>query len=253
VQLWAILTRPTDARTLLLTMNPTTIFQHLPLLAIRRLPTRWVWMCLAAAALLVAATGVARAATSGPASTAASQRSVAGADCTTPLGMLRKSDALNGAEPEAFAQFYEAASDDERRMARTEARFDAEFGLLQVLVEKKWGKDAGDAITHAMGGETIPDAEAARLTITGDRATLAWKDNSAPLHLIKVGGVWKIDLAATIAALDITPEQYVQGFHKMSALVADFAESIDAGKLKTLEQAVADAKRRTMLVSQGDD
>jgi hypothetical protein len=167
--------------------------------------------------------------------------------------MLRASDALNGSDPDAFLQFYQATSADERRMAKTEARFDAEFGLLQLLVEKKWGTAAGDAVTHAMGGETIPDAEAARLSITGDRATLAWMDGSTPLHLIKVSGCWKIDLGATMSSLKLTPEQYIDGFHKMSAMVADFAESVDAGKFKTLDQAVADAKRRTAKLAQSGD
>lgn len=200
---------------------------------------QWRWGALA---VLICALPVC-----GATATAPSQ---AGAfDASTPLGMLKKADALNGAEPEAFAQFYNATNDDERRMAKTEARFDSEFGMLQLLVEKKWGKDAGDAITHAMEGQTIPDAEAAKLTVDGDHATLAWKDQSAPLKLIKVGGEWKIDLAATISTLGVTADQYIDGFHKMSAMVADFADAVDGGKLKTLSEAVADAKKRTAALS----
>jgi hypothetical protein len=214
--------------------------------------TRLLWF-LAAVLPLAATAHAANSTTASTTSVASAPAMQTSDDDSTPLGMLRASDALNGAEPAAFARFYHATNDDERRMARTEARFDSEFGLLQLLVEKKWGKDAGDAITHAMDGETIPDAEAAALAVDGDQATLTWKDNSAPLHLIKVGGRWRIDLAATLRSLNITAEQYIDGFQKMGSMVADFAESIDTGKLTTLAEAVADAKRRTASLSQSGD
>lgn len=218
--------------------------------------SRWkrpLW--LAALVPCAAASVFAAEATTAPAAneSAAATTQAAATDDTTPIGMLRAFDALNGADPDAFRRFYYATNDDQRRMARVEARCDAEFGLLTLMVEKKWGTAAGDEITHAMGGQTVPDAEAGKLSIIGDRATLVWKDDSPPLHMIRIDGRWKIDLGANLASLNITPDQYIEGFHKMNTMVADFADAIDSGKLATLDQALVDAKRRTAELSQSND
>ncbi len=171
-------------------------------------------------------------------------------DATTPIGMLRLSDSLNGASPEVFARFYFAANDDLRRVVDCESRFDAQFGLLVLLVQQKWGGDAGDQITHALGGETTADILAADLKIDGDHATLTWKDENPPLPMIRIKGLWKVDLAALIHEYKASPDEYMLGFQRMSQVVSRVALDIDSGKLATLTQAVDQAKQRSDALNQ---
>jgi hypothetical protein len=174
-------------------------------------------------------------------------------DASTPTGMLHTADALAGAGPEAYLRFYQANNADQQRMAQNETRVDAQFGMMQLLVQKKWGASAADDITHALGGYTTADEDAADLKIDGDHATVAWKDNSAPLKLVRINGQWKIDLGATLQLVNESPDEYVENFRRMSGLLADFADAIDSNKFKTAAQATDAAKQRVAAMWESTD
>jgi hypothetical protein len=174
-------------------------------------------------------------------------------DAAAPRAMLHAADALAGAGPEAYLRFYQVNNGDQQRMAQSETRVDAQFGMMQLLVEKKWGASAADDITHALGGYTTADEDAADLTIDGDHATVAWKDGSTPLKMIRVNGQWKIDLGATLQLVNESPDQYVENFRRMSGLLADLADAIDADKFKTAAQATDDAKHRIAAMWESTD
>jgi len=184
---------------------------------------------------------------------AASPTTAVSDDVSTPRAMMHAADAQAGAGPEAYLRFYQASNADQQRMAQSETRVDAQFGMMQLLVEKKWGASAADDITHVLGGYTSADEDTADLKIDGDHATVAWKDDSSPLKMVRVNGQWKIDLAATLKLINESPDDYIEGFRRMSSLLADFADAIDAEKFKTAEQATADAKRRVAAMWESTD
>jgi hypothetical protein len=174
-------------------------------------------------------------------------------DQSSPMAMMRASDILRDVGPDAYVRFYHAQGDDGKRMMAAETRADAQFGLLILMIEKKWGKAADDDITHALGGFTMADLEAGDLKIDGDHATLAAKGDDTPFQLIRIDGKWKFDIEAMRKQLNQTPDEYVDGYSRFSGLLSDYADAIDKGQIKTVDQAVSEAKRRyDALWSDGD-
>ena len=104
-------------------------------------------------------------------------------DTTTPMGLLRTSDALAGAGPEAYLPLYYAADDDQRRLANFETKLDAQFGMLQVMLEKKWGTSSAIEICHALGNLSAADAKPDGVQINGDHATV--KPGTALINLCR--------------------------------------------------------------------
>jgi hypothetical protein len=167
-------------------------------------------------------------------------------DATTPMGLLRLSDSLAGAGPEAYLPLYYAADDDQRRLAGFESKLDAQFGLLQVMLEKKWGTSAAIEICHALGNLSAADVKSGGVQIDGDHATVTWNSDSVypPLDLVRVEGQWKFDLAAELRTYKETADECIDGYRRGSQNVADFATDVDAGKFTSAADATAQAKKR---------
>jgi hypothetical protein len=166
------------------------------------------------------------------------------ADTTTPMGLLRTSDALAGAGPEAYLPLYYAADDDQRRLADFETKLDAQFGMLQLMLEKKWGTPAAIEICHALGNLSAADTKADGVQINGDHATVAWNGVYQPQPLIRIDGQWKFDLTGELKTYKETVEECIETYRVGSKNVADFATDVDAGKFASAADATAAAKKR---------
>jgi len=167
-------------------------------------------------------------------------------DTTTPKGLLLVSDGLAGAGPEAYVPLYYAADDDQRRLAGFESKLDAQFGMLQVMLEKKWDASAAIEICHALGNLSAADVKPDGIQIDGDRATVTWSNDNVypPLILIRVDGQWKFDLAAELKTDQMSVDDCIETYRKASQNVADFATDVDTGKFASAADALAQAKKR---------
>jgi hypothetical protein len=167
-------------------------------------------------------------------------------DASTPKGLLLVSDGLAGAGPEAYAPLYYAADDDQRRLANFETKLDAQFGMLQVMLEKKWGTSAATEICHALGNLSAADAKADGVQIDGDHATVTWNSDSVypPLALIRVDGQWKFDLAGELKTDKMSVDDCIDTYRRGSQNVSDFATDVDAGKFTSAADALEQAKKR---------
>jgi hypothetical protein len=167
-------------------------------------------------------------------------------DTTTPKGLLLVSDGLAGAGPEAYVPLYYAADDDQRRLAGFESKLDAQFGMLQVMLEKKWDATAATEICHALGNLSAADVKPDGIQIDGDRATVTWSNDNVypPLILIRVDGQWKFDLAAELKTDQMSVDDCIETYRKGSQNVADFATDVDTGKFASAADALAQAKKR---------
>jgi hypothetical protein len=74
---------------------------------------------------------------------------------------------------------------------------------LQDVVLKKWGKAAEQAMARACITDTAEDDDAATEKIDGDHAVIEFKEETKmdPLPMVKVGGQWKLDVAADVKDL----------------------------------------------------
>jgi hypothetical protein len=165
-------------------------------------------------------------------------------DTTTPMGLLRTADALAGAGPEAYLPLYYAADDEQRRLANFETKLDAQFGMLQIMLEKKWGASAAIEICHAMGNLSAADAKPDGVQIDGDHASIAWNGTYLPQLLVRIDGQWKFDVTGELKTYKETVDECIATYRVGSKNVADFATDIDADKFASAADATAAAKKR---------
>jgi hypothetical protein len=165
-------------------------------------------------------------------------------DLSTPRAMMLTYDAQSGAGPEAFVPFFVTHNADEERLVRAEARIDAMLGMLQVMVEKKWGPEAVNTVLHAFDSKTRDDIKSAKVSVTGDVALMMWPDKAPPLQIVRTPEGWKIDAAAMTKSIGETVDEYVKDLQSISPVVTDIADAIAEGKLATPEAAAVEARRR---------
>ena len=165
-------------------------------------------------------------------------------DLSTPRAMMLTYDAQSGAGPEAFLPFFLTHNADEERLVRAEARTDAMLGMLQVIVEKKWGAAAVDTVLHAFDSKTRDDIKSAKVSVTGDVALMMWPDKAPPLQIVRTPEGWKIDAAAMTKSIGETVDEYVKDLQSIAPVVTDIAGAIADGNHATPEAAAAEARRR---------
>ena len=57
-----------------------------------------------------------------------------------PMDFMRSYDQLAGEDPAAYLAMYSIdENDDSRRLAYVESKFDSQVGMLQKIVQEKWG------------------------------------------------------------------------------------------------------------------
>jgi len=159
----------------------------------------------------------------------------AGVDADSPSAFMLSYDQLAGADPEAYLPLYSVSGSDDRKLAAAEAKFDAEVGMLQKMVQQLWGNDAVNQTIHALGMQTADDIHAAAVTENGDHATVTYADGSAGPMLVKTPAGWRLDTTAFRKALGMPVKDYIKQLHQMSAMVAEVADGIDQKRLRSAD------------------
>jgi hypothetical protein len=165
-------------------------------------------------------------------------------DLSTPKAAMLSYDRQSGGGPEVFIPFYQIKGNEDEELVLAITHTDSMLGLLQVMVEKKWGNAGVNTVLHAFGSKTRDDMIAATVTVTGDRAKLAWADGGPPVAMVRVDGEWKIDATAYRKSLGVPVGDYAASLRALSPVISDVADAIDAGKLTMPEAAAAEATRR---------
>jgi hypothetical protein len=155
-------------------------------------------------------------------------------------------DNLAGENPDAYlAMYYLDDQDDTQRLAHVEAKFDAEVGMLQKIVQKKWGEDAVDQTLHALGLKTMRDIQAATVKEKGHHASVIFADGTPGPDLIKTkDGGWKLDLPSFCTSLGMPVDDYLKQIRLLSKILPDVADGIAGEKLKDPSAVVSDIVRR---------
>jgi hypothetical protein len=180
--------------------------------------------------------------------------------CAFLLAPVAARAADDGATPKGAAEaFFKALETGDAAKAKSLAAGDAkQMELLDLLVPlvgnfkkmeqaavKKWG-DEGKKLLSGPGGSQAFDIEGemknAKVEETGDTATItpAKKEegkNAEPMKLKKIGGKWKIDMAAMPNAEQMDNPQAKKMFGAMSDVAKGMIADIDGGKFKTVADA----------------
>lgn len=171
-------------------------------------------------------------------------------DFSTPKAMLLSYDRCAGGDVTVFIQFYATHNAEEEKLVAAESRSEAMYGLLQVIVQQKWGNDGMNTVLHAFGEKTHDDIVAGTVTVDGDTARFIWGDDSPPVPFVKKDGRWKIDATGFKNSLGMSVDDYIQSLHEMSPVLSDIAEGIDQGKLDTPAATAAEIQRRLKAMNQ---
>jgi uncharacterized protein YunC (DUF1805 family) len=165
-------------------------------------------------------------------------------DLSTPKAMMLSYDRLAGDDPAAFVPFYATHNPEEEKLVAAEARSEAMYGLLQVMVQEKWGNDGMNTVLRAFGVKTRDDIVAGTVDVDGETARFVWSDDTPAIDLVKKDGGWRIDATKFKNSLGMSVDDYVDSLHDMSPVLSDIADGIDQGKLGTPAAAAAEVERR---------
>jgi hypothetical protein len=174
-------------------------------------------------------------------------------DASTPMSFMTGYDQLAGEGPEAYQVLYymsDNPDDDLQRLAHAEAKFDAQVGILQKMVQQLWGNDAVDQTLHALGLKSMRDIQAATVKENGDRASVIFADGTPGPDLIKTPKGWRLNLPAFRKSLGIPVDDYLKQIHQLAKILPDVADGISNGKLKSSDAVVSDIVKRINAVVQ---
>ena len=98
----------------------------------------------------------------------------------------------------------------------------------------KFGAEAADSVLPAM--PALGDVDDAKETIDGDKATLDGGGLMGPVHLTRVTGQWKLDIAELMRQGDLPPNTHAY-LADLAKAVRRTAEDIRNGKLSSVDVA----------------
>ena len=135
--------------------------------------------------------------------------------------LLAQDAAAQTGDLDADAKFYYADTDHQRDLLKLIAQGDVALAKLQSAVAKQFGKDLALEVVHAAGTVVSEDVKAATEKVDGDKATITFKNDATPLHMVKIDGVWKVSLPDMLG--EATPPQ----LEKLGQKFADFTAEVD--------------------------
>jgi hypothetical protein len=166
-------------------------------------------------------------------------------DASTPLAFMTSYDALAGEDPPAYSALYFVDdTDDVQRLAKVQAKFDAQVGMLQKIVQQKWGDDGVDQLLHALGLKSLRDIQTANIREYGRRATVQFADGTPGPDLIKVKDEWRLNMPAFSKSLGMPVDDYLTQIRQLAKILPDVADGIVDGKLKDPSAMVGDIAKR---------
>jgi hypothetical protein len=176
---------------------------------------------------------------------AAAQPAAHPVDCTTPMALLNSYDGLAGEDPPAYLSLYELTDDDDvQRLAHVQAKFDAQVGMLQKIVQEKWGDDGVDQTLHALGLKTRRDIESSAIKQMGRHARVIYSDGTPGPDLLKTKAGWRVSIPGFRDSLGMPVDDYLKQLHQLSNLLPDVADAIVDGRLASPSAVVSDIARR---------
>jgi hypothetical protein len=139
--------------------------------------------------------------------------------------LLAQDTAAQAGDLDADAKFYYAASDHQRDLLKFIAQGDVALAKLQSAVAKQFGKELALEVVHAAGTVVSDDVKAATEKVDGDKATVTFKNDATPLHMVKIDGAWKVSLPDMLG--EATPPQLEKLAEKFTAFTTEINHLTD--------------------------
>jgi hypothetical protein len=158
-------------------------------------------------------------------------------------------------KPETALPFYHVTATRERVFAKHLSEMDVALTYLHKAAAVKFGKEAADDVTKAANGTTVPEINAARIEVNGDKAKVWFKDNPEPTTMVRVGDEWKISVKEWVRGVKDLPT-FRGSLSKLAGKVSEIAKGIESGRYGSAESAkkeLTKAKAEAFGKGQEDD
>jgi hypothetical protein len=128
-------------------------------------------------------------------------------DPATPRGALRNlNQAMRSGDVAAIRQLFLATNPAETRMVEADASMAAALARLRAAALAAYGPQGADIVTgdsDAGAADSAARIDTADVTVTGDIATVVYRDEKdSPFVLKKSGGQWKVPVSQLGKPLD---------------------------------------------------
>jgi hypothetical protein len=148
--------------------------------------------------------------------------------------LLAQDAAAQSGDLDADARFYHAADDHQRDLLKLIAKGDVALAKLQSAVAGQFGKDLALEVVHAAGTVVTDDVKGATEKIDGDKATITFKNDATPLHMLKIDGVWKVSLPDMLGeATGPQLEKLGQKFSEFTAEITKLTDLVSQNKFRS--------------------
>lgn len=164
-------------------------------------------------------------------------------DPATPRGALRTlNQAMRDGDVAAIHQMFLATSVAEQRMVDADAAMAAALARLRAAAVEAFGPHGADIVTGDTDAGTADSSariETADVVVTGDVATVVYRDEKdSPFVLKKSGGLWKVPVSQLGKPLDPAAlEERLADLAVQQKVVEELTEQIRQKKFATPEDA----------------
>lgn len=148
--------------------------------------------------------------------------------------------------------WYEFNTEVEKLLARATAAQAVSVARLQKVVRMKWGLDAETIIAHICLTDTRKDDDSATVTVENNRAIIQYNiPDCAPLLLVQINGVWRIDIASYVHDLGDQLQAGIQYCYRSSDVYAATADAVAADRYSSVKEAANALKKATDALEPG--
>ncbi len=124
---------------------------------------------------------------------------------------------------ETAMQAFHTTNVKEEKLARAMARLSVAMGRMQKAAREKWDAAAATRVVHAAGDATASDIDRAGEEIDKNHAVVSFVDDEFdPIPMVRVDGVWKVDVRALIDDID-------GDLDGVCSRTGDYTDSIERG------------------------
>ncbi len=168
------------------------------------------------------------------------------AENETPLQALRRGAAVYDRLDLGYAmELFDYSTPEEKQFIKSQCEFAIALTAVEHAIKEKFGKEASDAMLHAVDEHTAEDCDKAQIKVEDDTATVQFRGDDDPsCTLVHVDGVWKISAHDAMEDLDAdTIKGINESEAEMTRALPGIEKDIRAGKFKTADEATEAVKK----------
>ena len=150
--------------------------------------------------------------------------------------LLAQDAAAKSGNLDADLSFYQADDDQQKKLAHAIAEGDVAIAKLEKDVTKEFGGDLGAQVVRAAGSEAAAAIKDASEEVSGDHATVHFREPESSVPMVRADGKWKISLSDwTKDAKPAQVDQLIMAVGKLTAEIGQITDLVEHEKFRSGE------------------